>query len=123
MMCTCFEAIYILAVCSLFLTDGANIETTTPAFLNTTMYSANQGTSLTVASGKLTLNVGLITPGRLVLTNILGYSYVASASTMAIQTAKRRGYLQNVNIKLANNKKLTKNYMHVHDVNNFIIYL
>ena len=53
----------------------------------------------TLFSNKITINVGLVTPGRLILSNIMGYSYVASASTMAIQEAKNRGYLQNIDIK------------------------
>lgn len=91
--------IKILATCMVAEIAGQDNATTTSATLQPTTASktANSGNNATNSS-RITLNVGLITPS--VLTNLLSYNYVASASTMAIAEAKRRGYLPNADVKL-----------------------
>lgn len=95
--------IIILATSMVVEITGQDNATTTSATQDsspqptTASTTANNGKNATNSS-RLTLNVGLITPS--VLTNLLSYAYVASASTMAIAEAKRRGYLPNVDVKL-----------------------
>ena len=101
--------IVVLSILSLSSGDDVTIQTTSKdnytsspsqptisGFPTTRLTSSTPATS---SSQRTTINVGLITPGRLVLTNIMGYSFVASASTMAVQLAKSKGYLKNIDIK------------------------
>jgi hypothetical protein len=54
---------------------------------------------MTTSSDRRVVTIALLTPNRLNFNNRLSYNYVASASTMAIAAAKKRGYLKNLDIK------------------------
>jgi hypothetical protein len=87
----------------LVVADGSSNSSLTPSPMTCPLCTCNAdcvtSQPMTTPPGRKVVNIALLTPNRLNFNNRLSYNFVASASTMAIAAAKKRGYLKNLDIK------------------------